>query len=520
MNQLNALYQRVCIEGYLKTQSDLHIGSGTTEEQVDGSKLNTFLRGDKGQPYIPASSIKGYLLSKAEKVWEEDETKKLFGFVTDDANTGTGNANNSGEQRAAAQLRVSDAMISVSDSKLITRYGIAIDPITGTADADKHALFRYEIIPIGSRIACRFEMDAIDRSSLEKMIQLLYHWNGDADSAMGAKIGQGYGRVKWHQTCVTGITKEQLKAWLTSNEPLQSFYQKLDMASTASTASIDKHHHSAKLEIILHTDAPIVIHDPQQLREPVDKQDHPPKITCSRTLDNKALIPGTSLKGLLRGWCRKILMTILQADYQQTLSEANKIADNFIGDLFGSTKMAGYIQLSDAISTQELKLHHRPMIAIDRFSGGVKGGQYLDKKHQQRDNREEKIEGALVNIEAAINAEYKADLSLNQNRITPQDDSWKGLLLLALRDAMQGDFVIGWGKTRGFGSFKLKLKINEKIYSDWDELYKECLTSASTSTLATATVQQLDAQASLNSLHDKLEALIQAQQSTQSTEAI
>lgn len=32
---------------------------------------------------------------------------------------------------------------------------------------------------------------------------------------------------------------------------------------------------------------------------------------------------------------------------------------------------------------------------------------------------------------------------------------WMGLLVLVLRDAMEGDLAIGWGKARGYGAFRL-----------------------------------------------------------------
>lgn len=53
----------------------------------------------------------------------------------------------------------------------------------------------------------------------------------------------------------------------------------------------------------------------------------------------------------------------------------------------------------------------------------------------------------------------------------PSGDWWRGLLLLVLRDAIEGDLAIGWGKARGYGAFKVEVDWEEGVRIDsWQGL--------------------------------------------------
>jgi hypothetical protein len=53
----------------------------------------------------------------------------------------------------------------------------------------------------------------------------------------------------------------------------------------------------------------------------------------------------------------------------------------------------------------------------------------------------------------------------------PLKDWQKGLLLLA-RDALEGDLVLGWGKGRGYGGFKVGIlwESKQEEIKDWEKL--------------------------------------------------
>lgn len=52
-------------------------------------------------------------------------------------------------------------------------------------------------------------------------------------------------------------------------------------------------------------------------------------------------------------------------------------------------------------------------------------------------------------------------------------DWQKGILLLVVRDMLEGELGLGWGKSRGYGSFSVELTVRKqsiKNYSDLKEL--------------------------------------------------
>jgi hypothetical protein len=65
------------------------------------------------------------------------------------------------------------------------------------------------------------------------------------------------------------------------------------------------------LEVTIHPQAPLLVNDPGYVRLKKNQEDNFPDLQYSRTADGKALIPGRSLKGLLRARARRILATLL-----------------------------------------------------------------------------------------------------------------------------------------------------------------------------------------------------------------
>ena len=59
-----------------------------------------------------------------------------------------------------------------------------------------------------------------------------------------------------------------------------------------------------------------------------------------------------------------------------------------------------------------------------------------------------------------------AELHLERKR-EPAGDWWKGLLILVLRDALEGDLAVGWGKARGFGVIKIALEWDGTRLDSW-----------------------------------------------------
>jgi CRISPR/Cas system CSM-associated protein Csm3 (group 7 of RAMP superfamily) len=168
-------------------------------------------------------------------------------------------------------------------------------------------------------------------------------------------------------------------------------------------------------------------------------------------------IPASSLKGMLRAQCRRILLTKLESRFPDTEDKLRvRVADDMIGNIFGSTDAAALLYLDDARGPYAEKDVHRQFFnAVDRFTGGA-------AKHR------------LYNVRAVFPKELAWKLNLQPPLLEP-DAAWAlALLCYVLRDAMEGDLSIGWGRARGYGSFRLALDLAAgKVLSDWSEVLRE-----------------------------------------------
>lgn len=164
-------YPRVRIFGRLICESALHVGDGDalalkhrrdcTKKPKKGdsdynSDYSSVCIAENGQPYLPASTLRGFLRGVARRADAahrsagEPLTPRLFGYAEQNATGGTA--------RYGA-VRVYDAFLTAfPPHKTLPgywspvratniRHGIAIHPITGTTE--EHKLFSYEYLPAG-----------------------------------------------------------------------------------------------------------------------------------------------------------------------------------------------------------------------------------------------------------------------------------------------------------------------------------------------------------------------------------
>ncbi|MGH8550077.1 MAG: RAMP superfamily CRISPR-associated protein, partial [Methylococcales bacterium] len=116
-------YKRVFLTGTLRAESNLHIGSGE-DEAIPGAEAlcNEVALDAQERPFIPASSLRGFLRSRIDN---SAIRQSLFGLgrqETDSEQTG-----NSGH------ARIYDALINPETraSRIISR--TSIDPLTAAA---------------------------------------------------------------------------------------------------------------------------------------------------------------------------------------------------------------------------------------------------------------------------------------------------------------------------------------------------------------------------------------------------
>ncbi len=163
-------------------------------------------------------------------------------------------------------------------------------------------------------------------------------------------------------------------------------------------------------------------------------------------------LPGSGLKGAIRAHSERIVRTVgrdrrdaskpdllwandpLHDDYKylekQASPEIHK-RSSYTDRLFGNTSLASRLRIEDAYPVGEVKLEERNGVAIDRVFGSVAVGPF--------------------NYQVCTVGEFATKIHLKNFTL-----GQLGLLGLVLRDLDDGWFGIGFAKSRGLGSMKVK----------------------------------------------------------------
>ena len=208
----------------------------------------------------------------------------------------------------------------------------------------------------------------------------------------------------------------------------------------------------ATIELVIEPDGPILIKSGAEGADPTR-----PDMEFVRTWRNGAhtiYLPGSSLKGMLRAHCERIVRSI--ADDRAACNpvdtrsgcghkkfKSTKRPDGieaysqscFICQIFGNTVLAARLRTADAYpdDPKQVRTEQRDGVAIDRVFGAVAVGPFQ--------------------MEVATSGQFRTKLQL-QNFTLAQ----LGLVALALRDLSLGRVAIGFGKSRGLGRVKVSFE--------------------------------------------------------------
>jgi len=439
-------YKRIIISGTLTTLSNFHIGTGELQQNDDETRFNALSLDANNNPYIPASSLRGYLRAVIKQV-EEAEINALFGFARQ-AETET-------EKGNIGKVRIYDALWCNKvpyKRQIITQ--TSIDPLTKTAK--EHQLASHAIVPPNSQFELSIELDNASDKQLALILKALNTFGKDYGGKLGKAKTSGQGQLQWKQLKLEVLTESQFIKWLKSNndKSLSRFYQsQLDDAELNALleAKIKPFVGAYQtLSFLLHAKSPVLIND-AQLCEVVaerrkEQEEFEPDL-CFSHQNNTAFIQGSTLKGWVRAHCRKILYTLIKN--QEPVLDALATPDKLLEEIFGNTQQQGLIEFNTAsVEFSQEEIHQQTFTAIDRFTGGV-------------------LDGALYNAEAIWPKEaFEAAIRYQEDKLK----GWMKLLLLfVIRDAMQGDLVLGWGKSKGYG----RLQLSHTDNPDWQTLYNK-----------------------------------------------
>ena len=166
-----------------------------------------------------------------------------------------------------------------------------------------------------------------------------------------------------------------------------------------------------------------------------DSKDVGSGVERQTVLHGTPLLPATGFRGALRSQMEKILRTIhpgIGVSPHGQLEEVSESSEEFVKRLFGMESKKSGLWCSDFVGTQELPLHLREMVAIDRFTSSVAGS-------------------AKYNIMVFESPTLKGELAVDLPADDRQARKLLGALVLGIRDLIEGDISFGYGDMKGFG---------------------------------------------------------------------
>jgi len=408
----DTVVERIFIGGTLVLTSPLCIGTGDRDDRVDAPVL----RDVAGIPYIPGTSLAGALqacLRDSFTPVAELDTARFWGSSTDD-----------GVQSAFV---VGDATVSAGHLEwpVEERDGVSIDAATGTA-IDGHK-YNFDVVPAGNSFSWMGEVvvrGCDDRTMMERLGRTVLLVLESGMAPVGAHTTKGFGHLELHDMTVCALDMDEAKdvetylrycqsGSLDTNHPLTSEALALNdrdfdiQADFRLTSSLMVRSYSTRPE------------DPDETHIRSGGQD---------------ILPGTSLKGVLRHRAAMILSALGEQDPEQT--EEFRSLFGYAETRHESTSnKAGSLRSRLFVDESIIRGGHSEMqtrVQIDRFTGGVRQGAFLEAMPLWSDKGNERLH---LHLRVAQCREWEA-----------------GLVLLLLKDLWTSDLSIGGEHSVGRGS--------------------------------------------------------------------
>jgi CRISPR/Cas system CSM-associated protein Csm3 (group 7 of RAMP superfamily) len=410
---------RWVICGELLLESACHLGNGDRGERVDLPLLRDRA---EGRPLLLGTSVAGALRSYASdrlcgySSSEDGRVSELFGGRRGD------------EDGSQSPLVVFDSLSGEAAAEV--RDGVALDATRGTAA--EHLKFDQEVLPAGTRFPLRLELVITEPGREADLLELLavalsgFH---QGDIPIGARRSRGFGECSvssWRVKRFDLSSQAGWLAWLASDHldplagttPCQEVVAALRTPGAEGRAAPDRRDH-VRIELRLSFRGGLLVRSPGLQADSADASHlhsggHP-------------VLPGTSLAGALRARATKIARLV---------REPRGDADRWVERLFGPRKPEDrgrqFHPRASRLRTSERRVRDArslrvARIRIDRFTSGV-------------------VDGGLFDEEPAYLG--RTDVSLILRSPLPGE---LGLLLLVLKDLLDGDLSVGGSGSVGRG---------------------------------------------------------------------
>ena len=423
MSSLARIKQRMVFDVPVITMSPMRIASGMD----DGLTDILILKNKKGQALVPGTSLAGVLRTAVASIYNEAVADKIFGSIADNGNQ--------------SMINIGD--IVLTGSQLVHRDGVAIDTFTGVGI--NGAKYDYEAIDRDAQGNLTIEL-TVRENDVEHAPNIgLVHKNMTdlyqdvaatiADLLtggihLGSLTAKGYGRLASKKEAgyllfdfSTAKAVDNWLAYLDKKCALQPAYKGNTQAIATSSAE------DFILEADFALESFLIVRD---FEEAAERSTADNKLAAVQMKSGKDfVIPGTSVKGVVRNRCTKIVTALCQGD------EAK--AKEFIKPLMGYAEEKTGVAMKSRLMVDEIYINKddaKPMKhsrnRINRFTGGTEDGALFTEEVIRQQNKDT----ATVKLRLRINNCAKAEA---------------GLLLLVLKDLWLGKLSFGGGKSIGRG---------------------------------------------------------------------
>jgi CRISPR/Cas system CSM-associated protein Csm3 (group 7 of RAMP superfamily) len=454
------------ISGILTCHTPLRVGDGSwlnnrisekdlSENQVSPEVAGVFTMPDEGnglKPYIPGSSLKGWLRSFAERVWEDSPGREridiLFGQRKDGALGGA--------------LEFHDAPLSspvVFDNqaprdwdalrKTCLAPHVKINPLTRTAE--HNMLFFEEFVPEGSEFKVTITAERIEPPHLRCFLDLLAAFENHCPSKLGGCGSDSYGDVRWRRTALKGLTAEDYDEWLKNPDRLLS-----DVLADCEPAELDPvgsaiapSRRWLEFNVTIEMNGGFVSNDPFGAQPKRYKDPNSPLADVAPRCkpSDVCFLPASSVRGCLRSQAERIQRTLntVVPDKKvtvNTIKEASQL--DLTAKLFGAPGWRSLVQSSDFKAVGGVP-YRQEFVAIDRFTGGAA--------------RNKKFNADAL-WKPTLRGQIRVDIERLRLVIQDFESVWT-LLYFILRDLADGFITLGHGAAKGFGACTATIEMSE-----------------------------------------------------------
>ncbi len=434
---------KIVVDGKLTALTPLSVGGLGTGEHVDLELAED----GTGHHYVPGTSLAGPMRSWLERhVKDEAVIRDIFGYIEQEGDGGK-----------ASVLYVSDSPID-DDVIAERRHGISIQDTTGTTK--EGCFYTRALLPRGTCLKLRMELDILGEDYSAGALSLLIDALQTGKIRFGACKTRGMGAMKLEETKVNWYDfagdSAALDLWLDGKDALR---QGIEALSSFKRPELNLER-AFTLSVPWRAVSPLMV---KAGRDGIEA-DMLPLMSGIGGGNVAPVIPGSSIKGILRSQARKILNTLFNPE---------EGAEDWliIEDMFGSKERAGRLMIDDVYhmpnspvsrenwlkedgtSMNSFTERHQ-YVAIDRFTGGASDKALYSARPVKKDESDTPGWDPIRLTLDVSNALSEENVKKEQ-----------ALLKLLLRDMKEGYITIGFGSRRGLGEIEIEGDVDSIISS-------------------------------------------------------